>query len=66
MIYRRYSNGRQYQVQRQRLSFLFSNPDTLRELYGAIAGIQLPPTVPVTINTLEGSWRQGGWTGKGR
>jgi hypothetical protein len=35
-------------------SFLFSNPDTLRELYGAIAGIDLPPTVPVTINTLEG------------
>jgi hypothetical protein len=34
-------------------SFLFSNPDTLRELYGAIAGIELPLDAPVTINTLE-------------
>jgi hypothetical protein len=35
-------------------SFLFSDPDTLRELYGAIAGVELAPDVPVTINTLEG------------
>jgi hypothetical protein len=35
-------------------SFLFSDPDTLRELYGAIAGIELPADVPVAINTLEG------------
>ncbi|MDR0730735.1 MAG: Rpn family recombination-promoting nuclease/putative transposase [Treponema sp.] len=35
-------------------SFLFSDPDTLRELYGAIAGLELPPDLPVTINTLEG------------
>jgi predicted transposase YdaD len=35
-------------------SFLFSDPDTLRELYGAIAGVELPPDIPVTINTLEG------------
>jgi hypothetical protein len=35
-------------------SFLFSNPDTLRELYGAITGAALPPEVPITINTLEG------------
>jgi hypothetical protein len=35
-------------------SFLFSDPDTLRELYGAIAGVKLPPATPVTINTLEG------------
>jgi hypothetical protein len=35
-------------------SFLFSDPDSLRELYGAIAGIELPPDLPVTINTLEG------------
>jgi hypothetical protein len=35
-------------------SFLFSNPDTLRELYGAITGVPLPPDIPVTINTLEG------------
>ncbi|MDR1144367.1 MAG: Rpn family recombination-promoting nuclease/putative transposase [Spirochaetaceae bacterium] len=34
-------------------SFLFSNPDTLRELYGAITGIELPPDAAVTINTLE-------------
>jgi hypothetical protein len=36
-------------------SFLFSDPDTLRELYGAIAGIELPPDIPITINTLEGA-----------
>jgi hypothetical protein len=35
-------------------SFLFSDPDTLRELYGALEGITLPPDVPVAINTLEG------------
>jgi hypothetical protein len=34
-------------------SFLFSDSDALRELYGAIAGIELPPDLPVTINTLE-------------
>jgi predicted transposase YdaD len=35
-------------------SFLFNDPDTLRELYGALTGIKLPPDTPVTINTLEG------------
>jgi hypothetical protein len=35
-------------------SFLFSDPDTLRELYGALEGVELPPDMPVTINTLEG------------
>jgi hypothetical protein len=35
-------------------SFLFSDPDILRELYGALEGITLPPEVPITINTLEG------------
>jgi predicted transposase YdaD len=35
-------------------SLLFSEPDTLRELYGAIEGVQLDASVPVTINTLEG------------
>jgi hypothetical protein len=35
-------------------SFLFSDPDTLRELYGAIAGVELSPDIPVTVNTLEG------------
>ena len=34
-------------------SFLFSDPDTLRELYGAIEGVTLPPDIPVTINTLS-------------
>jgi len=35
-------------------SFLFSNPDILRELYSAIEGITIPPDVPVDINTLSG------------
>jgi hypothetical protein len=35
-------------------SFLFNDPDALRELYGAIEGIELPPDLPITINTLEG------------
>jgi hypothetical protein len=35
-------------------SFLFSDPAALRELYGAIAGIALPPDLPLTVNTLEG------------
>jgi hypothetical protein len=35
-------------------SWLFSEPDTLRELYGAIVGVHLDAKVPVTINTLEG------------
>jgi len=34
-------------------SFLFSNPDSLRELYCALEDVTLPPDVPVTINTLE-------------
>jgi hypothetical protein len=34
-------------------SWLFSDPATLRELYGAITGIELPATVPIIINTLE-------------
>ncbi|MDR0655202.1 MAG: Rpn family recombination-promoting nuclease/putative transposase [Treponema sp.] len=35
-------------------SFLFNEPAALRELYGAIRGIELSPDIPVTINTLEG------------
>ncbi|MDR2746592.1 MAG: Rpn family recombination-promoting nuclease/putative transposase [Treponema sp.] len=35
-------------------SRLFSRPDTIRELYGALAGITLSPDIPITINTLEG------------
>jgi len=34
-------------------SFLFSNPDVLRELYCALEGVTLPDDVPVTINTLQ-------------
>ena len=34
-------------------SFLFSNPDTLRELYSAIEGVNLPPDTPIDINTLS-------------
>lgn len=33
-------------------SFLFGNPDILRELYSAIEGIAVPPDIPVNINTL--------------
>jgi predicted transposase/invertase (TIGR01784 family) len=35
-------------------SSLFSNPDTLRELYSAIEGIPVPPDIPIDINTLSG------------
>jgi hypothetical protein len=35
-------------------SLLFSNPDALRELYGAIEGVVLPPDTSVDINTLSG------------
>ena len=34
-------------------SFLFSDPDLLRELYCALEGITLPADIPVTINTLQ-------------
>jgi hypothetical protein len=34
-------------------SFLFSEPDILRELYGALEGVSLSPDIPITINTLE-------------
>jgi hypothetical protein len=36
-------------------SLLFSDPDTLRELYNALEGTPLPPGEPVIINTLEGA-----------
>jgi len=35
-------------------SFLFSNPEALRELYSAIEGVSLPPDTPIDINTLSG------------
>ena len=34
-------------------SLLFSNPDVLRELYSAIEGVNLPPDIPIDINTLS-------------
>jgi hypothetical protein len=34
-------------------SFLFNNPDILRELYCALEGVTLPNDIPVTINTLQ-------------
>jgi len=34
-------------------SALFSNPETLRELYSAIEGIDLPPSSIISINTLS-------------
>jgi hypothetical protein len=34
-------------------SFLFSDPDVLRELYCALEDVTLPPDVPVNINTLS-------------
>jgi hypothetical protein len=35
-------------------SFLFSEPDLLRELYCALEGVSLPADIPVRINTLQG------------
>ena len=35
-------------------SFLFSDPEILRELYAALEGIRLAPDVPIRINTLSG------------
>jgi hypothetical protein len=35
-------------------SLLFSDPVVLRELYSAIAGVDLPPDIPIGINTLSG------------
>jgi hypothetical protein len=34
-------------------SLLFNDPETLRELYGALGGVVLSPDVPIAINTLE-------------
>ena len=34
-------------------SALFSNPEILRELYSAIAGIEIPPNAIIDINTLS-------------
>jgi hypothetical protein len=34
-------------------SFIFSDPDILRELYCALEGVTLPQDIPITINTLQ-------------
>jgi predicted transposase YdaD len=34
-------------------SYLFGRPDVLRELYGALAGVEIPPDLKVEINTLQ-------------
>jgi hypothetical protein len=34
-------------------TFLFDDPEALRELYGALEGVTLPPDVPININTLS-------------
>ena len=34
-------------------SLLFSNPEAIRELYGAIEGVVLPPDTSIDINTLS-------------
>jgi hypothetical protein len=34
-------------------TFLFDDPAALRDLYGALEGITLPPDVPICINTLS-------------
>jgi hypothetical protein len=35
-------------------SLLFSDTETLRDLYCALEGVTLPSDVPITIKTLEG------------
>ncbi|MDR3124147.1 MAG: Rpn family recombination-promoting nuclease/putative transposase, partial [Treponema sp.] len=40
-------------------SWLFSNPDILRELYGALSGTALPPDIAITIATLESALFKG-------
>ena len=35
-------------------SLLFNDPNVLRELYSAIEGVNLPPEIPIDINTLSG------------
>ncbi|MDR2964949.1 MAG: Rpn family recombination-promoting nuclease/putative transposase, partial [Treponema sp.] len=40
-------------------SLLFGNPDILRELYSAIEGVDLPPDIPININTLSNGLYKG-------
>ncbi|MDR3341587.1 MAG: hypothetical protein LBT14_02155, partial [Treponema sp.] len=34
-------------------TLLFNDPDILRELYSALKGVPVDPSIPITINTLE-------------
>ena len=40
-------------------SRLFSDPDTLRELYSAIGGVELPPDTQISVNTLSNALFMG-------
>ena len=40
-------------------TLLFSKPEILRELYSAIEGVELPPDVPIKINTLSNALIKG-------
>jgi hypothetical protein len=40
-------------------ALLFSKPDVLRELYSAIEGVELPPDIPISINTLSNALIKG-------
>ncbi|MDR3122957.1 MAG: Rpn family recombination-promoting nuclease/putative transposase [Treponema sp.] len=44
-------------------SWLFGNPDTLRELYSALSGAALPLDIPIAINTLKGILFKGRMNG---
>jgi hypothetical protein len=36
-------------------SLLFSDPDAIKDLYGALESVELDPSIPIKINTLEGA-----------
>jgi len=40
-------------------SALFGHPDVLRELYSAIEGVDIPPDIPLNINTLTNVLNKG-------
>jgi hypothetical protein len=45
--------GANIQYKNSVFSLLFSDPEILRELYHALGGVDLPPSIPITINTLQ-------------
>jgi hypothetical protein len=48
-----YTMGANIKYKASVFSSVFSDPDILRELYGALEGVTLPPDIEVTINTLQ-------------